>query len=439
MDLVTRTQLHNGLTVFLKEIHSAPIISHWVWYRTGSRNELPGATGISHWVEHMQFKGTPTYPSTVLDKAISREGGVWNAFTHLDWTTYYETLPAHKIDLGLRLEADRMFNSLYDPEEVISERTVILSEREGSENEPLFRLGEAVQVQAFHTHPYGHEIIGYPEDLLKLGREDLYRHYRTYYTPQNALIAIAGDFNTDEMLARLKALYDGLEGTQPPAASIPAEPLSQDEQRIEISGPGNTTYLQVSYHAPSASNPDFFAFSVLDSLLSGPTSLNMFGGGGISNKTSRLYHALVEKELAVSVYGGLQATIDPYLYDVNVTVGPEHAPQEVLTALDEQIKRLQDTRVSEQEIQRAIKQARALFAYGSENITNQAFWLGYAEMFAHYDWFTGYVEHLDTVTPDDVQRIAQTYLAPNNRVIGAYLPNGEEIEETAEEVEEEDE
>src|SRR5512133_686281 len=194
-----KTVLPNGLTIHLKEIHSAPIISHWVWYRVGSRDETPGTTGISHWVEHMQFKGTPTFPASVLDKAISREGGVWNAFTHLDWTTYYETLPANKIDLALRLEADRMLNSLYAPDEVTAERTVILSEREGSENEPLFRLGEAVQIAAFKTHSYGHEVIGYREDLLRMGRAELYNHYRSFYNPANALIAISGDFQTEEI------------------------------------------------------------------------------------------------------------------------------------------------------------------------------------------------------------------------------------------------
>jgi zinc protease len=137
--LLTRTRLANGLTVHLKEIHTAPIISQWVWYRVGSRNEPAGLTGISHWVEHMQFKGTPNLPAGVLDKAISREGGNWNAMTFLDWTTYYETLPADRIELGLRLEADRMVHSSYPPEEVESERTVVISEREGDENEPMFR------------------------------------------------------------------------------------------------------------------------------------------------------------------------------------------------------------------------------------------------------------------------------------------------------------
>jgi zinc protease len=385
----------------------------------------------------MQFKGTPSFPTSVLDKAIAREGGVWNAFTHLDWTTYYETLPADKIDLALRLEADRMVNSVFDPAEVEAERTVILSEREGSENEPLFRLGEAVQNAAFKVHPYGHEIIGYQEDLHHIQRDDLYTHYHTYYVPGNALIAVAGDFKTEEMLARLSELYANLPAGNVPSVgsihpAIPVEPPAREEQRVEVSGPGETTYLQIAYRSPAASDPDFFAFSVLDSLLSGPTSLNLFGGGGLSNKTSRLYRSLVERDLAVGIHGGLQATMDPFLYDVHITTHPQRRPQEVLQAFDDEIKRLQDQRVFEQEIERAIKQVRALFAYGSESITNQASWLGYAEMFADYRWFTGYVEHLAAITPDDVQRIAQTYLAPVNRITGIYLPTGEEVEEGGE-------
>jgi zinc protease len=204
------------------------------------------------------------------------------------------------------------------------------------------------------------------------------------------------------------------------------EPLPLEETRLTVEGPGETTYVQISYRAPAANDPDFFAYSVLDSLLSGATSLNMFGGGGISNKTSRLYRALVEKELAVSAHGGLQATVDPFLYDLHLTVHPKSTPDATLAAFDDEIKRLQDQLVSDEEIRRAIKQARALFAYGSENITNQAFWLGYAEMFATYDWFTNYLERLNEVKPEDIQRIAQKFLQPTYRIIGTYLPTGEE-------------
>lgn len=422
MSEITEVKLKNGLKILLKEIHTAPIISFWVWYRVGSRDEVNGRTGISHWVEHMQFKGTPQFPASVLDRAISRDGGMWNAFTYLDWTTYFETMPSDKIDLALRLEADRMVNSTFDPAEVASERTVVISEREGNENEPLFLLGEAVQAAAFRVHPYHHEVIGDLADLHVMTRDDLYQHYRTYYTPNNAVVAVAGDFETQTMLEKIRGLYEAIPaGPEPPRLSR-VEPPQRGEIRLTVEGPGETVYLQAAYHCPPAAHADFFPLTVLDSLLTGPSSLNMFGGGGTSNRTSRLYRALVEKDLAVSVSGGMVATVDPYLYNITITVHPQRKPEEVLAALDAEIERLQQERVTEAEVARAIKQARALFAYGSENITNQAFWLGYAEMFASYEWFLTYLERLASVTPEEVQRVAQTYFRPQNRVIGTYLP-----------------
>jgi zinc protease len=418
----TKTTLSNGLTVLLKEIHTAPLVSSWVWYRVGSRDEAPPLTGISHLVEHMQFKGTPKYPAAIMDKAVSRDGGMWNAFTFLDWTTFFETMPSDKIDLALRLEADRMRHSVFDEKEFASERTVVASEREGNENEPMFQLGEAVQQAAFRVHPYHHEVIGDMADILSMTRNDLYRHYRKYYVPGNAVIGVAGDFKTKEMLARIKELFEKIPGGAVPDRLSRPEPQQRGEMRLSIDGQGETAYLQVAYHFPAASHPDFFALSVLDSLLAGPSNLNMFGGGGISNKTSRLYRALVDKELAVSLSGGSTTTIDPFLYYITLTIHPKHKPEEALTALDAELQRVQDELVSKEEVARAIKQARANFAYGMENITNQAFWLGYSEMFADYNWFLKYLDKLAKVSPEDVQRVAQKYFRSQNRVVGTYIP-----------------
>jgi zinc protease len=372
----------------------------------------------------MQFKGTPRYPAAVLDRSVSRDGGMWNAFTHLDWTTFFETMPADKIELALDLEADRMVNSVYEVEEVNSERTVIISEREGSENEPLFKLDEAVQSAAFKFHPYRNEVLGSKTDLHAIQRDDLYTHYKTYYNPANAVIAVAGDFNSSEMLDQIQKKYAHLPGHVVEAPKIEPEKTSFAEQRVEVSGPAETTYLEVSYHAPAASDHDFFAFSILDSLITGPTSLNMFGGGGISNKTSRLYRRLVEKELAISVNGSLQATYDPFLYNIIITVHPRHTPEEVLAQVDEEIKTILQSPVAQSEIDRAAKQARALFTYGSENITNQGFWLGYSEMFDKYAWFLNYVKELEAVNSEEVLRIVREYLQPIHRVVGIYRPNG---------------
>jgi zinc protease len=369
----------------------------------------------------MQFKGTEQFPANMLDKAISREGGTWNAFTYIDWTAYFETMPADKIDLALRLEADRMLNSRFDAEEVASERTVIISEREGHENEPLFVLGEAVQQTAFRVHSYHHEVIGDMADLRSMTRDDLYNHYHKFYAPANAIIAVAGDFETESMLARIRELFEPIPGGSNPARLARPEPPQNGEVRLTVEGPGATSYVQACYRFPPASHPDFFPLAVLDSLLAGPSNLNMFSGG-ISNKTSRLYRALVDKEYVVSVHGGAQATIDPFMYTITMTIHPKRHPEESLAALDREIQRVRDEKVTREEITRAIKQARALFAYGTDNITNQAFWLGYAEMFADYSWFQTYLDKLAAVTAKDVQRVANEYFKLQSRVVGTYVP-----------------
>ena len=424
LEPIPSIRLKNGLEIKLKEIHTAPLISSWIWYRVGSRDEIPGITGISHWVEHMQFKGTEKFPAEEREKTIARAGGAWNAFTYLDWTTYYETMPADKIDHALEIEADRMVNSLFDPEEVESERTVIMSERQGRENLPSFWLMEAIHKAAFQIHPYSHMILGDKVDLKTIQRDDLYQHYKTYYSPNNAVISIAGDFEAESMLQRLKALYGSLpEVDDPPRLNRP-EPAQRGEHRLTVEGPGDTVLADVAYHAPPASQADFFPLLILDSILSGPQGLNMFGGGGISNKTSRLYSKMVEEEeVAVSLSGGLPATIDPYLYSIHMIIHPASTPEAALQTLDGEIQRLQDSPPDQQELERATRQTRALFAYGGESITNQAFWMGFSEMFASYDWVTGYLDRLEKVTPEDVQRVAQEYLLPKNRIVGVYQPH----------------
>ena len=214
-----RERLANGLDVFLVEDHSAPIATFWTWYRVGSRNELPGLTGISHWVEHMQFKGTERIAKGQIFGDVSRIGGTLNALTSQDWTAYHETLPVAQLDLSLTIESDRMSNSLFDTAEVDSERTVILSERQGSENRPGFALYEEVAGTAFRAHPYRHMVIGYEGDLRMMTRNDLYDHYRRHYHPGNAFIVSVGDFSAPELLERIQRKFgDIAQGTQIPRA-----------------------------------------------------------------------------------------------------------------------------------------------------------------------------------------------------------------------------
>ena len=415
--------LDNGLTVLLKEIHSAPLISHWIWYRVGSRLEQPGRTGVSHWVEHMQFKGTEKYPDTVLDREISRNGGLWNAFTYTDWTAFYETMPADKIDLAISLEADRVSNSLFDPEEVESERTVILSEREGSENDPTFRLRERLLKTAFPNHPYRHEVIGETEDLRTITRDDLYEHYRKHYVPNNAVLVMAGDFDSDDMMHRIEKAWQGIPARPVPEYTITPEGPIPAPQTIEEHGPCDVTILQIVWRAPAGKDPDIFPLAIFDSVLSGPSSLNMFGKGHISNRTSRLYRALVQSGKAAGMGGGYVITIDPYLYNVAAYV-PAGAPaEEAAEAIHKEIADIARNGITPEELEKARKQAKAMFAYSCENITNQAYWLGYSSMFAGPEWYTGYLQNLEKVTAEDVSRIAAEYFSPEHCVTGIYSSN----------------
>lgn len=419
---ITTFHLSNGLQVMLMEIHTTPIISQWVWYRVGSRNEVDGIRGISHWVEHLQFKGTQKYPIDELDHAISRVGGMWNAMTYLDWTTYYETLPASALDLALDLEADRMQNSLFDENEVESERTVIISEMEGNMNEPLFHLNSAIQRAAFYVHPYKHDVIGTMEDLRTITRDQLYRHYQNHYHPGNAILCIAGDFDTDTTRKKIEEKFGRIPGRTDSGHSIPIEPQQGKENRIDLEGPGDALYIQISYHAPKADDPDFFTLTVIDSLLSGPSPLAMFGGGSISNRTSRLYQALVEKDITVGVSGGIQATIDPFLHRFTLTLEPGSDPEEAIRAFDTEIEKIIQEPIQPAEIERAALQAQAMFAYGSENITNQGFWMGYSNIFADYDWYEQYVKRIRSVTSQDIKELAAKHLARQNRSVGIFTP-----------------
>ncbi len=423
LEKITKRTLENGLTVVLREMHHAPVASFWVWYRVGSRNEKPGTTGISHWVEHMLFKGTPAFPQGEFDRAVAREGGVFNGMTWIDFTTYFETLPAERIDLALRVESDRMVHAAFDLEGAEHERTVIISERQGNENNPGFLLGEALQASAFQAHSYHHSVIGWQCDLETMTRDQLFSHYRTYYTPNNAIVAMAGDFDTAAMLARIDELF----GAVPRGPVVPVvttlEPVQRGERRVTVEGPGTTAYMEVGFHAPRATDPDFFPLMILDTVLDGAKGMSLWGGG-TSNRSARLYRALVETELAADVSSEISSTVDPFLFSFTVTAREGRSLEEIERALFAEIQRVIDEPISEAELAKAIKQTRAQFAYSSESVTDQGYWLGFSEIVADVAWFESFLDRIASVTVDDVQRVARTYFGRTQRNVGWYVPTG---------------
>jgi zinc protease len=422
---ITKAQLDNGLTVLLKEMHHAPVTTFMVWYRVGSRNELPGRTGASHWVEHMMFKGTPQFPGDAMERMISREGGFWNAFTWLDYTAYYETMPSNRIDLALRMEADRMINTIMTEEEIESERTVILSERAMYENQPRFLLDEELTAAAFRVHPYHHEVIGDTVDLKSMTRDHLFDHYRRHYAPKNAIAVVVGDFKTDEMLARIGELFGSIPSGEVVAPVIREEPAQPGERRIVVNGPGDTAYLTMAYRVPGASHPDYPALSLLNAAFAGGSSLGMFGGGG-SNRSSRLYKALVSTELAAGAGGSLTPTIDPFLYTINAVVRAGRTLSEVEAALEAELTRLAAEPITEAELRKALKRARAHFIMAGESISGQAQLIGAAEATtSDFRWFESVLDRLNNVTLDDIERVRRQYLHRRNRTVGWYEPNGD--------------
>jgi zinc protease len=424
MPEIREAHLDNGLMVLLKPVRTAPVTTFWVWYRVGSRNEVSGITGVSHWVEHMMFKGTPTLSKGEIMHLINRNGGVDNAFTSNDYTAYFELLPSDRIDLALRIESDRMVNTSFDPDEAASERTVIISEREGAENEPRFWLGEEVQATAFKVHPYHHDTIGWKIDLETMTRDDLYSHYKTYYAPNNAVIVVAGDFDADEMLAKIKQVFGAIPRGKdiPPVKSV--EPPQEGERRVLLRRPGPASYFHAAYHAPKATDPDYFPVFVLVGVLTGVGGMS-FSGHGSPGRSSRLYRALVETGLAVDVDCGFRATIDPGTLDVAATVRPGVPIEKVERAIFVEMARVAQKRVTEDELAKVIKQARSQFVYAADGVMNVGGWLGQLEVVASYKMYETFLDNLTRVTRDDVQHVAAKYLRETNRTVGWFIPTND--------------
>ncbi len=418
--LISRT-LDNGLTVFLREDHGAPLTSFWIWYRVGSRNEIPGKTGLSHWVEHMQFKGTPSLEKGAIFREVSRHGGTLNAMTSMDWTAYFETLPSDSIDLSLKIESDRMRNSRFDPSETESERTVILNERQGAENRPTYHLAEELIGAAFRSHPYRHMVIGHEADLRAISRDDLYNHYQHYYTPQNAFISIVGDFETDDMLARIEQAFGSIPGGPPLHPYIPQDPPQHAERRVTVRRPSPAAYMMMGYRMPAADHADIPALLVADSILSGAKPMGM-GGGSAMGRSSRLYRAIVSTGLARGASSSTGLHIDPFLWTFSATALPGIEPERIEAAFEEQLEHLRSTPASDEEFVKARKQTRAQYIYSRETVTAQAFLTGQMEIVDHAGRVDSLEDELAAVTPEDVQRVARTWLVPGQRTIGWQLP-----------------
>ncbi|HLN61148.1 MAG TPA: pitrilysin family protein, partial [Symbiobacteriaceae bacterium] len=408
-------RLPNGMQVLTRELHHAPVACVMVWYGVGSRNEEPGTTGLSHFLEHMMFKGTPRFPYGVLEEGVKRRGGMWNAFTSYDYTTYYEVLPARHLAYGLEVEADRMVNMTFDPDLTVRERGIIVSEREGRENSPHFWLFEAFMHEAFREFPYRHHVLGYKDDIKATTAEALTKHYRRFYRPDNATLVVAGDFGTDDLLKLAERHF----GHLPAGDAIPAltavEPEQTAERRVEVRRPGPNPQMMAGYKIPGADHPDHAALTVLSAVLSGGPSFAMMGGGASMGRSSRLFRRLINTGIASAASGQPWSLQYPGLFLVSATPVPGTANDKLEAALFAELETLRQDAVPAEELGRAKKQVRAQFVYGMESAINQAVMLGSTALTTGVEHFDNAMEEYEAVTADDVLRVAQTYLKPERR------------------------
>lgn len=410
---VQKTVLENGLTVLTKEIHTAPVVSVQVWYRVGSRNEEAGVNGISHQLEHLLFKGTQSRPIQ-FGRLFSALGSASNAFTSYDMTAYFGTVSSDKLEALLVLEADRMRHALIDDEQLESEKRVVISELQGYDNSPEYRLSQAVMRQAFPNRPYGLPVGGTKTDVAGFNVEQVRTYYDRYYSPENAVLAVAGDFDPEKLQHFIQQTFNTIPRKEHLLSFEASHPeiitAATPQPPIHLHEPGSTSFIEAVYPIPESQHPDIPALDVMDAILS-------------VGRNSRFYQTLIEPGLASHVGSYSAALIEPGWYDISVTLTPGETLKTVDEVLLKTISTLQDNPVSDEELQRAKAQLMAHFIMSNRDIDAQASQLAYNQTVAGDYYFSDrYLERIQQVTVADIQRVAQTYLKVAQRTVGYFEP-----------------
>ncbi len=416
--------LDNGLRVIVQPVHTAPLASVWCWYKVGSKDEGPGLTGVSHWVEHMNFKGSTNIPRDKVKGIIEKFGGYWNGYTWIDQTTYTETATRDALDHMLFIESERMARCLYHPDDCESERTVIISELQGGENDPDTLLDQELTVTAIKAHPYRNPTIGWLPDLERMSRDDLYGYYKQHYVPNNATIVVVGDVDADEVMRATARHFGSLAPGDLPRHVHTPEPEQLGERRLKVSKEGTTAYLKLGVHAPAARDDDFFALLLLDAVLTGAKGVNLWSSFRTPppQRSARLYQALVDKRLASSVVGGLVPTQDPFLYTISLTAMEGTSLEQLEEALILEIDRVCAGGVTAHELQKAKHQLRARMVFENDSISNLAHQLGFFATIGEWQDYLRIPSRIDAVTLEQVAAVAARRLAPANRTIGLFVP-----------------
>jgi zinc protease len=404
--------LPNGMKILVQEDPSIPNIAFFTFYRVGSRNEHDGITGLSHFFEHMMFNGAKKYGKGEFDSAMDNAGGNNNAYTSNDVTVYQDWTPASALQLVFDLEADRIQYLAFDPKVVASEREVVYSERRlRVDNSNAGTLDEALNAAAFESSPYHWPVVGWPSDIESWTIDDLKTYHAMAYSPTNATVVVVGNVKASDVFTLADEYFAPIPAHAPPPPVRTKEMPQTGERRVTVHKAAQLPLLMIGYHAVDAKSSDYDALTVLDTILS-------------TGQSSRLYRALVDKQLALSVNTDMGATIDPSLFGFRAQPRAGVAPDKVETAFYAEVEKLQTTPVDEHELTKAKNQMIARHYRSLRSISGRAQEIGAAEVFfGGWQHVNDEESRINAVTAADVQRVAQKYLTANNRTVATLVPD----------------
>lgn len=407
-DQVRAVTLANGMNIVVWPDRDIPNVALYNWVRVGSRNEVPGITGLAHFFEHMMFNGTSKRAPGEFDQVLEANGARNNAFTSDDVTVYQDWFPRTALETVFDLEADRLRNLSFDPKVVESERDVVHSERRlRIDDSHQGRLSEQVQATAFLAHPYGIPTIGWPADILAWTIDDLKAFYGTYYAPNNCTMVIVGDVEPDSVIALARKYFESIPAQTPPKPVRTTEPEQLGERRVDIVAEAQTPLLQIAYHGIAGSDTRRPALDLLTRILT-------------DGDASRLHRVLVEEQkLAISADSYFTAGFDPGLVWFFLSLPADGNARRAEEVFTQQIARVMKEGVSKEELTRARSQALADFWRGMATIDGKAQALGtFAVLQGGHEKLFTEPRALEAVSVEDIQKIATELLLPTNRTVG---------------------
>jgi zinc protease len=417
MEDVRRTVLSNGLVVLTKEVHTSPIVTSMLWYRVGSRNEELGHTGKSHFLEHMLFKGTERFKKGEIDLLTLKNGGANNAFTSHDFTAYYFNFASDRWEIALEIEADRMVNCAFDPEEFEAEKKVVIEELKTGLDSPWGLLLQEQEATAFKVHPYRNPIVGWLQDVERATVEQQQAYYRRYYHPNNAVLALVGDFDTEDVLRKVDRAFGSIAAGPKPPAMLLEEPPQRGERRLIVRWRSKVPRLAIAFHAPQIAAADSYGLQVLAVVLA-------------EGKASRLYQRMVENEQSVTfVTAEYGESKDPTLFHIRAEARGDHSIDEVEASIQDELASICRNGISEHELDRAKHQIEAHFILSRERTLDQAILLGQIETLLGLDYIDSYLQRINAITAADVALACANYLTEDNQTVAQLLSDGSNAEE----------